>query len=245
MGHKHLRARSSTSSPQGVTSTRSSLVFVPSGYDANVTHRLVFGFHGAGGSGASFRSQAGTDLERQAAGDAVFIYPNALMNGNRTTWLEANLAKDRQAFDALYQKALDSYCIDPSKVYAVGFSSGAGMSEDVGCRRADLVRGIAGSEGWGAAQPPCVRPVAAILYDSNPGPGYAAWDPWGKSSEEERRVLNGCSTTTRPAPGSGCSAFDGCTAPFTNCVQNPPSGTEHKWPTWFGKAAWDFLLAAP
>jgi hypothetical protein len=75
------------------------------------------------------------------------------------------------------------YCVDRSRVFVAGTSSGAWEAELLGCAAADVVRGVASySGGLRAHRPACKGPVAALMVGSTMDTAYplgplAATDP--------------------------------------------------------------------
>ncbi|KAK7749151.1 hypothetical protein SLS62_008439 [Diatrype stigma] len=107
-------------------------VHLPRDYDQDTPAPVIFSYHGAGGH---VDQQAGQDRLTRADinSDHVVVY----LQGNaddpddpdRTTWQGApenhsdDVAFTRDALDAVAA----AYCIDPSRVYATGFSQGGGF----------------------------------------------------------------------------------------------------------------------
>ncbi len=207
-------------------------VFVPTAYDAAVPTRLVFVFHGLGGDGNQIRAYFG--IETQAAGQALFVYPDGLpVQGGQTGWSAGDLA----FFDAMVTEISASYCVDPARIFATGHSFGGYMSNLVGCSRGGVVRAIAPVSG-GLAGGSCATPVAAWIAHGdndqtvNQSEGIAARDRW--------RTVNGCATTTMTTDPSPCVAYDGCGAghPVTWCSF---TGGHYPLPSFIKPAIWGFL----
>ena len=135
-------------------------VFVPNGYDAKTPLRLVYVFHGLGGDGDQIRAYL--SMEQQAAGKAIFVYPEGVAQaavGGATGWGFDDLA----FFDAMATAIPKAYCVDTKRVFAAGHSFGGYMSNLVGCSRGDVVRAIAPVSGGMITPGDCKGPVAAWL----------------------------------------------------------------------------------
>jgi len=129
-------------------------------------------------------------------------------------------------FDAMLAAVEDEYCINESKVFVAGYSSGAWFTALMACNRANVIRGV----GWAAAglqlnHAPCAGPVAAIVVRGQNDPGTPEAQTLTAVSDLVTR--NGCSTMTMPwDPGekafdtSSCLAYQGCQAgaPVVYCA---------------------------
>lgn len=212
-------------------------VFVPPGYDAKTPLRLVYVFHGLGGDGDQIRAYF--SFEQQAAGKAIFVYPEGVAQaavGGATGWGFDDLA----FFDAMAEAIPKAYCVDSKRVFAAGHSFGGYMSNLVGCSRGDVVRAIAPVSGGMVTPGDCKGPVAAwIAHGDKDGTvatseGIAARDRW--------LGVNKCGSTTKPTTPSPCVMYDGCEAgrPVTWCQF---SGGHFPLPSFTRQAIWDFFAA--
>ena len=211
-------------------------LFVPTAYDGSRPTRLVFVFHGLGGDGDQIRSYFG--FEADAAGQALFVYPDGLAQaqaGGATAWALDDVA----FFDAMVSEISASHCVDSARIFAAGHSYGAYMSNLIGCERGDVVRAIAPVSG-GIIAGKCKGGVAAWLaHGSNDltvdqSEGVAARDHW--------IAANGCSATSKPTSPSPCVTYDGCSTdhPVTWCSF---AGGHYPLPTFTKRAIWDFFKA--
>ncbi len=123
-------------------------------------------------------------------------------------------------FDQVLSEVEAAYCIDKSKVFIGGYSSGGWESALMSCVRTNVLRGT----GWAAAglqlnHPACVGPVAALITRGMADPGT----PLDQTMQaiESIRTRNGCAATTKPwtptwnageeqADTSSCVSYDGC-----------------------------------
>jgi polyhydroxybutyrate depolymerase len=102
--------------------------------------------HGDGGQGRDIRTRFA--LEEQAREDAIFVYPD----GDNRTWrqaVEPHANDDLFMFDVIVAKTIDTYHLDPKRVFVTGFSSGAYMTNQLACWRGDAIRAIAPMAGGG------------------------------------------------------------------------------------------------
>lgn len=207
-------------------------VFVPDAYDASLPTRLVFVFHGLGGDGDLIRGYFG--FEAEAAGGALFVYPDGLPVKGGAGWSPSDLA----FFDTMLAELSRDYCIDTARVFAAGHSYGAYMTNLVGCERGDRVRAIAPVSG-GILPGACKGPVAAWIAHGkadttvSESEGIATRDRW--------RTLNGCAATSSATEPSPCVTYDGCAEhPVTWCSFQ---GGHYPLPAFTQQAIWDFFAS--
>ena len=79
------------------------------------------------------------NLEKAAAGEALFVYPDGLEQKGGTGWG----GRDLPFFDAMVTDISASHCVDSTRIFATGHSNGGYMTNFVGCARSNIVRGIA------------------------------------------------------------------------------------------------------
>lgn len=204
--------------------SRGYTLFVPEGYDARKAYRLVVGFHSGGRTGASARPYFG--LEEPAAGQAVFVYPDAV-GGNWDLATAYPQNRDIAYFDALVAELGGSLCLDKTRVFGVGTSSGAYFVNQLACARGNVLRAIASHAGGGPfassggtydakGQLICpTPPVAAAIFhglaDTNVSPSegdkaITHWSHW-----------NGCGAERTPTAPSPCEMPTGCAKPVMVC----------------------------
>jgi hypothetical protein len=119
-------------------------------------------------------------------------------------------------FDQVLAETLANFCIDTTKVFQGGYSSGGWFSALMSCNRADKIRGVgivaAGLQKNHAA---CTGPVAGIISRGISDPGT----PLDQAEAERDSLImrNGCTTQTMPwDPGelkfnsSSCVEYQGC-----------------------------------
>jgi polyhydroxybutyrate depolymerase len=122
------------------TTSRSYYLHIPTKYDGTKPAPLVVDFHGLGGDGTS---EAGSNPYKPVIDPegVVSAYPDGANGTNGTGW---NLgpcctSTDDVAFaKALVQDVEKLACIDPKRVYAVGYSLGGGMVHVLACKAADV-----------------------------------------------------------------------------------------------------------
>lgn len=154
--------------------SRTYILHIPSAYKGNAPVPLVVDFHPLGGSGSQEEGSSPYKAQTDPEG-VVTAYPNGESGPSGAAWnvgpcCVANV--DDVAFArALVAQVESKACIDPKRVYAVGFSMGGGMSHYVACHAADLFAAVAPAsfdllqENEAACTPP--RPIAELSFRSS------------------------------------------------------------------------------
>lgn len=220
------------------------LVTVPEGYDGITPLPLVFGFHGRARTYLDFAEIDATLIQSELGSRAIMVYPQA--QGGEGWTNEVELPPSLELWDELYQQSLARYCVDRSRVFAVGHSSGGFFSSILACRYGERLRGIGVVAGT-LPESNCRGYVAALLIhgvrDSvvETSRGESARDYW--------LTRNGCTPDTEPGPDEHCVSYRGCEPglPISWCEHDEPTyeDTNHGWPSFASQAIADFLFSLP
>jgi polyhydroxybutyrate depolymerase len=202
--------------------TRSYTLVVPASYSPSTPYPLVYVLHGHGGTGAQVRSAF--DLESAAKEQAIFLYPDGLGGG----WdLDSPTSKnaDVALFDATLALTQSNYCVDLRRVFVTGFSNGAYMANQLGCRRGDRIRAVATHSGGGPYEATgdydarghlvCKGKAIASLIVHGASDGTVA-PAEGEKSLDHWTYANHCSGSAPTSP-AGCVAYHRCTSPVISC----------------------------
>lgn len=133
---------------------RSYLLYLPDGHSADQSWPLVMNFHG--GSGTAEDQLAVADMRDRADEDGIVLaYPQALPDPNddgSTNWQVVtsgdlpftvpNPHSDIDFISDLVDALVANQSVDPSRVYAMGYSNGGGFTYDLACRLNDKITGI-------------------------------------------------------------------------------------------------------
>lgn len=203
---------------------RAYTVVVPSAYQPKTPYPIVFALHGNGGNASGVR--ASLDLEKHARGQAIFVYPEGIGGG----WdLDAETSKNRDValFDAILLSLHQSLCVDERRVFVTGFSNGAYMANQLGCRRGERIRATATHGGGGPygnagatyddhGHLVCPGKAVASLVvhgmsDSTVTPGE------GQKSIEHWSFANRCSGGSSPSGPPSCVSMNGCVQSVVAC----------------------------
>lgn len=206
--------------------TRTYALSVPANYTGREPLALVLAWHGANIDGNLARTLF--NLESKSNGAAIFVYPDGLAGG---AWDVSPGSADFQLFESLVSHLSSRYCIDPDRIFSTGHSTGAVMTNSLGCFYGDVLRAIAPASGTppgAGGRTTCTGKVAALIAHGDTDPivpfaqGQATRDFWIKQ--------NGCTTQTATwAPEPACVAYQGCQPdlPVVWCVHNGG----HAWPS--------------
>lgn len=220
---------------------RTYVLSVPESYEPQRRHRLIFGWHGLGLSGAQMRSFVAA-IEGLAGDEAVFVYPNTSIDGGTRHLDRSANGPDVALFDALVETIAASYCIDPRLVFSIGFSDGAFFTNSLAQARPAGLRGIVPIAGGGGGGVSVAAMVIHSRDDSNVGIGY------GLGSVRQWGAANACrSEDFGRYPLGVCRPLADCREeyPVVFCQwgrTSPNQGT-HDWPRFpsANQDIWGFL----
>jgi len=220
----------------------------PASYDGMKPFPLFIGFHAAGNPIDQIQG-----LTNGSAIETNYVRSFGKSAGNE--WVYNT---DINKVLGWYDEVMANYCIDKSRVFAAGHSSGAQMIVQI------LTKSDAATHmGFKA-----VAPVAASNYGAITAPIPVMYiqgkmdnvrNSDGADVVARFTAVNKCSSTSMPyssvamcqSSGTnvtpGCVSYDGCMEPTIWCSHNDPqySNTNHGWPCFATKAMADFFAALP
>ena len=129
---------------------REYILYVPESYDGNSKLPLMLNFHGGSGNASG---QLYTSDMRSLADTEKFIlvYPQGLYdvwNVSLSSDSESkNNTDDIKFIEMLINQIASTYSVDTTRVYATGFSNGAGMSYTLACTMSNKIAAIASMGG--------------------------------------------------------------------------------------------------
>jgi poly(3-hydroxybutyrate) depolymerase len=227
---------------------REFIVALPDGYDPSAPHKLVFAWHGLGGSASQiatgFLGGGYYGLQARSSGDTIFVAGQGLDTSNAVGsgpgW--DNMGGRDVAFTrAMLEWMRSSYCIDDARIFSVGMSYGGIMSNRVGCELGDDFRAIApmagSGPGYGGFGASCVGQVAAWLAHGNTDMVVSFSS--GQSSRDHWATENHCGTTTVPTTPDPCVAYEGCDDGYPVHWCEFDGG--HTVPSFASEAIWAFF----
>ena len=158
-------------------------LFVPPGYDGQQRLPLVLDLHGSGGNADG--EARNSRLEALAVGERFLVATLEAEGGNWNVPVESDRPDDVTYVSDVIDQVSAQACVDPSRIYATGFSGGARMSSLLGCGLGARLAAIAPVSGLRMPASACTaRPIPVITFHGladpqNPYdghvPGRAAW----------------------------------------------------------------------
>ena len=232
----------------------------PAGYDGTTPMPVLFGFHGCA------PVNRGTDIDstewmRETNGTAFadeYVRAVPVSAASDGCW---RYGDDIDRVKSVYDELLANHCVDTSRVFATGHSSGAQFITQV-----LLTQHVNDAQHFGFK---AVTPFASSDYGAQSGPmpvlyiqgqmdaergngdgheavaRFASANSCGSTSTPYTQVAGCMSGATSVTPG--CIRYDGCAATTIWCSHNDPnySGTQHGIPCFGLTAMHDFFQSLP
>jgi polyhydroxybutyrate depolymerase len=249
---------------------RTVIVHVPLGYRSGAAEPLVLNLHGSGSTAAGQR--AATEMDATADQHRFIVaYPQgAIRYGKGYAWNvpgvplaggknpPSHAADDVAFLTGLVAQLGQRYCLDPSRVYAAGFSGGARMASDLGCVATGHpavfaaiapVSGLRIASSCQSAAPTAVIAIHGTADRSNPylGGGQRYWNYSVPVAENRWASHDRCAprpAVTQLSASVVLRSFDGC-AKRSAVELVSISGWGHAWPIVENAAIWAFFQAHP
>jgi polyhydroxybutyrate depolymerase len=224
----------------------------PASYDGTTPMPMVMALHGANNPNTEIQGLSnGTRL----ATNFVRVFPKSAGAG----W---NIGVDAPRITTIFNDVLANYCVDVSRVFLTGHSSGAQMDVSMLCvkggeKRFKAVAPVAASKECATLPPIPVMYIQGMM-DAMRGNGN------GIDVVNVFTAGNGCTSATVPDTAvptckstfdgmvvmPGCVSYQGCTVPTVWCSHNDngynsTDGHEHGWPCFASNAMADFFLSLP
>ena len=206
-------------------------VWLPEGYDPDRAYPVVYQFHGC----SDDRETNNVPVQSESGDDAIHVRGRAI---ERCWEYDTGTA----LFDAMVPQIEADFCVDASRRFATGYSSGSFLAHHLACVRGDLLRGVATIAG-GQAGSSCVGQVAALLiHDEDDTTVDIAQS---EAARDRYLAANGCDLTAAPIPTEPppCVRYVGCATGFP-VVWCQTSGQSHaRQDSLAAPAFWNFLSA--
>jgi len=202
---------------------RSYLLHIPRSYRDTIQQPLVLNFHGHGDNAEqqALYSNFSVLADRQ---DFVVAYPQGVVGPDKQTGWATGPARNPHVNDLLFvsdmlNKLQSSFCINPSRIYATGFSNGGGMTDVLACKMADRIAAFAPVSGSYPAVPGGCYPARPVPILEFHGTGDQVVPYDGSRAKSYPPIQQWL---------AGWVALDGCTAPpvMTRVL---PTVTEEQW----------------
>ncbi len=236
---------------------REFMIRIPDNYNNTHPYRLVFAFHWRGGSmtdvdggGSSGIAWSYYGLREQANNSTIFVAPNGIGAG----WANDG-GRDLNFVDEMLKLIKGDLCIDTTRIFAMGFSWGGGMSYAIACDRPKVFRAVAVYAG--AVLSNCLDGTLPVAYLGIHGVSDGTCGISGGRALRDKFVKNnGCTAQDPPEPKAGsraahiCTVYKGCNDkyPVEWCAfdgdhtpGNVDGGGDDGAKTWTKKKAWEFF----
>jgi polyhydroxybutyrate depolymerase len=194
--------------------SRHVIVHVPTGYTNTTKVPLVLNLHGSGSTAAQEDEFSDMDVTADTD-DFIVVYPQGLIpDGTGYDWnvpgvplfggraVPKGSANDVKFLTSLVGVLEHEYCINPSDVYATGFSGGAREVSQLACSDSTLFAAVAPVSGLRHPKPcSAKRPVPIISFhgsddavDPFGGKGEAYWTYSVKTAAKDWATQDHCAT---------------------------------------------------
>lgn len=206
---------------------RTYILDLPKDFSATKPYGIIFGFHGRTNTNTQVRNY--TRLHNGQT-NFITVYPQAIIVPDGThNWSNA---ANIEFIDQLLANLSTSYCIDRTKIFAVGHSLGGWFAQKAACVRGGVFRGVA-VVGSGDYAGPCTGPAASMLLH-NPN-DWAISTASAQQAFTIRSKRNECSTvqTSKVLNTLDCTEASTCRSGNNTifCTYTEaPYGSTHGWP---------------
>jgi polyhydroxybutyrate depolymerase len=236
-----------------ISKTNEEIVDFPASYDGTKPFPLLMMLHACGNPNNQWENLSSQRGPAALVNEYVRWMPNTTAASGQC-W--DNYAQNIKRITQQYDELLANYCIDTSRVFGTGHSSGAQMLVQILANKGDAqhlnIKGVAPV----AADPYNVAVPTPVMYidgqnDTVRGATSAT------NTVAKFRAANGCMETSKPYSAvmgcksnqnqaqvdPGCKIYDSCTVPTIWCSHNDPdySNTEHGVPCFALQAMYDFF----
>ncbi len=206
-------------------------VRLPKDYKPTHAYPLIFEAHGCDGS-IPFH------IETVTGSDAIIValraadnQDNNFMGGCFATGPGSTDQTEVPYFDAIVKQVETSLCVDKSRLFLEGYSSGSWLTNLLGCVRAGVIRAQGNAPGGLPMVPMCAGPIPAMMaHDDTDTQNVIAE---GMKARDRVKAMNGCSDETVPyewdtksTTVSTCVQYQGCKPGFP-LIWCPTHGKGH------------------
>ena len=209
---------------------RTYVLHVPKGYTGKTPIPLVVDYHALESTSAGEEQTSGYPSLGDTEGYAT-VLPQGIDNAwNVGPCCTTSRTVDDLGFTRAFVKDVQSkICVDPKRIYAVGYSMGGGASHYVACNAADLFAAVAPAafDLLIASEEPCnpSRPITEISFRGTADPlvnydGGASMPPSGlqvtihflgaQGTFQKWAQLDGCTGSPSAPDTNGCSTYSQC-----------------------------------
>lgn len=147
---------------------RTYLLHIPRGYRNTVGQSLVLSFHGHGSNAKQQQNVTGFSALADTY-DVIVAYPQGVVGPDQHTGWATGPHRNPRTNDVLFVSNLlnrlqSMLCINPRKIFAVGFSNGGGMTNMLACKLAGRFAAFASVAGAYPAVPGGCNPARPVPF---------------------------------------------------------------------------------
>jgi len=180
-------------------------VWLPTDYDSKKAYPVVFIGPGCGSDGMH-----GIQIQKASGNNAIVIGldPSTAVDPEHRQCFDSQTFPDPETpyFEQTLKEVESKFCVDKSKLFIEGFSSGSWLANLIGCTDAGTIRAQGNASGClqGIPAGTCTKPVAYFEAHNDPDPNNSY--QCGTQNRDEKIKRNGCTTQTMPFTpwGSPC-----------------------------------------
>lgn len=179
--------------------------WLPPNYDPERAYPVIFLLHGCG-SGTN-----NLPMETRVGEDAIVFRGTGSRNDGCWHDTPGGQDSDMPYIDAMVADVDARFCVETKERFAVGYSSGSWVVNQLACVRSDVWRGLASVTG---GEPPlpeeCGGPVARMfVHDAGDNTNLIAWS---RGARDRMLETNECDAppATTPVEPSPCVSYQGC-----------------------------------
>jgi polyhydroxybutyrate depolymerase len=185
-------------------------IWLPTNYNPSRAYPVVFTFHGCGGP-TNF-----IPMQKVTGEDAIVVRGTGV--DPMGCWTYSGTGEDVSFFDAMLADLEAKRCVDTSRVFLTGYSSGSWFTNTLECVRGDKLRATGTVSGGVAVKGNCKGKYARIfVHDANDTTNYFIrnGDTTRDGNYVERArllALNHCAADTPPVPEAPapCARYQSC-----------------------------------
>lgn len=185
--------------------SRDYYIKLPATYDNTRPYQIVYQHHGC--SSSAQRENNIVPLDARIGDTAILVKARAADN----CWDTNTAGPDIAYWDAMVADVEARWCVDQTRRFATGYSSGSFMTHRLACIRGDMFRGVATIAGGQAGNNCTGDPAALLIHDLNDGTVNISAS---ESARDNYLTRNGCDANATPTPTADppCVAYQGCAA---------------------------------
>jgi poly(3-hydroxybutyrate) depolymerase len=194
---------------------RNYYVWLPGDYDPKRAYPVVFIGPGCGSDGMH-----GIQIQATTGNNAIVIGldPSTSVDPQGRQCFDSQTFPDPEVpyFDQTLKEVESNFCVDKSRLFIEGFSSGSWLANLIGCVDAGTIRAQGNASGCmqGVPAGACTKPVAYFEAHNDPDPNNSYG--CGTQNRDEKIKRNGCTNQTMPYTPVGLTMPPGATI---DCVQ--------------------------